>query len=229
MSWTSRAWRVAWRAAGAVWAALTAGTVAVSVLGATLVVGPAGVVGTALAAAGGTALALALRPEPCGRTWPRTRLVGCAGLVAVTVVGALTSLGQAGLALVMVLTATGHGLRVWHRALVRAAVRPGGGRVRRPRHPQLPPGPPDLTQLCRAWRTTHEALGRCTDPARRALLVQARQDCLDEMARLEPAGLQRWLDTVPDPADDPAPFLVTGTRRPGGDRASDPGRPGPAH
>ncbi|MFW6597672.1 hypothetical protein ACQBAU_02850 [Propionibacteriaceae bacterium Y2011] len=52
-------------------------------------------------------------------------------------------------------------------------------------------------ELSRAWRLSHELLGRSTRPGERAELAALRQSYLDEFERRHPAEFTRWLHDNP--------------------------------
>ncbi|MGD7705037.1 hypothetical protein [Microlunatus sp. Y2014] len=57
-------------------------------------------------------------------------------------------------------------------------------------------------ELSRAWRLSHDLLGRSTRPGERAELVALRQSYLDEFEQRHPTEFARWLHDNPTPADD---------------------------
>jgi hypothetical protein len=66
----------------------------------------------------------------------------------------------------------------------------------------------DLDDLCRLWRRTSVLLRQKLDSRRLAEVLDARQHCLDELLRRDPAGTRAWLDAAGIRADDPRPFLT---------------------
>jgi hypothetical protein len=66
----------------------------------------------------------------------------------------------------------------------------------------------DLDDLCRLWRRTSVLLRQKLDQRRLAEVLDARQHCLDELLRRDPAGTRAWLDAAGTRADDPRPFLT---------------------
>ena len=66
----------------------------------------------------------------------------------------------------------------------------------------------DLDDLCRLWRRTSVLLRQKLDSRRLAEVLDARQHCLDELLRRDPAGTRAWLDAAGTRADDPRPFLT---------------------
>ena len=65
-----------------------------------------------------------------------------------------------------------------------------------------------LDDLCRLWRRTSVLLRQKLDQRRLAEVLDARQHCLDELLRRDPAGTRAWLDAAGTRADDPRPFLT---------------------
>jgi hypothetical protein len=68
----------------------------------------------------------------------------------------------------------------------------------------------DLDDLCRLWRRASVLLRQPLDPRRLTEVLEARQQCLDELMRRHPAATRAWLD-APSHADDPRPFLEQST------------------
>lgn len=91
--------------------------------------------------------------------------------------------------------------------------------------PPPPPGPspagwhraassdlPELSELSmealgREWLRTASALEAAAHPAARALVVQRRQEALDELERRDPVGFARWLAAGVGAGSDPAQYL----------------------
>jgi hypothetical protein len=78
-----------------------------------------------------------------------------------------------------------------------------------------PPRPPhhrvdQLTtpDLCEAWKRSFVSLMNARTPQQRLLVVVARQNYLDEMARRCPAGFAAWLESGARPAGAPDRYLV---------------------
>jgi len=63
-------------------------------------------------------------------------------------------------------------------------------------------------ELCWRWRTSFTALRRTVSPGERLRLITTRSELLDELARRDRAGFQRWLDSGARAASDPARFLT---------------------
>jgi hypothetical protein len=72
--------------------------------------------------------------------------------------------------------------------------------------------------LGREWSRTSAALRSRLEPVAREMLIQRRQDVLDELERRDPVGFAGWLVTAHDAGDDPADFVRRG-RTAGGDTA----------
>jgi hypothetical protein len=82
--------------------------------------------------------------------------------------------------------------------------------------PSLPPVA-DLStrELGREWTRTAQALAGRLDPGVRALLVQRRQELLDELELRDPDGFMRWLAFGQVADSDPADHVRGGPRRDG--------------
>lgn len=63
------------------------------------------------------------------------------------------------------------------------------------------------SDLCRQWRQSFTDLQRAGGPAELARLSQTRRELLDELARRDPAGFDRWLNNGARAASDPARYL----------------------
>ncbi|MEV7099766.1 hypothetical protein AB0M80_43825 [Amycolatopsis sp. NPDC051045] len=64
--------------------------------------------------------------------------------------------------------------------------------------------------LCVAWRRSYFLLLLATDERTRRLVVERRQDFLDEIERRDRRGFLRWLDSGAKAGSDPSPYLTTG-------------------
>lgn len=64
--------------------------------------------------------------------------------------------------------------------------------------------------LCREWHESYVSLRNAPTPAARLRIVIARQRCLDELERRDPAGLQAWLASAASAGGDPGRFLTDG-------------------
>jgi hypothetical protein len=173
--------------------------------------GGAGLVAVALAAVVAGCLAAAVtrdgdQPQTRQTTvdvvW-RTAVGTVAGLLvlsgcAVVAGGALTAL----LAAVVV----GAVVTGW---LVRAARRPRGAAV--VRLPQAGAAGPvrslSVEELGREWLRTSAALAQARGPVVRQVLVERRQQALDELERRDPAGFTRWLAEGATVDSDPARYV----------------------
>jgi hypothetical protein len=140
-------------------------------------------------------------------------LLGAAAAAAfvtacLVIVGLLTTVGGGLTAAVLVLLVAGG---LW------------AGRRRRPAPPAVAeprvvpaPGPvsvpvADLAteDLCVAWRRSYFLLFLATEMPAHQLVVQRRQDVLDEIERRDRRGFLRWLDSGAKPGSDPSPYLTT--------------------
>ncbi|MEV4143606.1 hypothetical protein AB0J40_08045 [Amycolatopsis sp. NPDC049691] len=126
------------------------------------------------------------------------------------IAGLLTTVGGGLTATVLVLLVAGG---VWagyhHRpALHRASSEPYRASVPRPASPRRVA---DMAteELCVAWRRSYFLLLLATDEQVRRLVVQRRQDFLDEIERRDRRGFLRWLDSDPTAGGDPSPYLTT--------------------
>ncbi|MEU4518903.1 hypothetical protein AB0F52_09310 [Amycolatopsis sp. NPDC024027] len=63
--------------------------------------------------------------------------------------------------------------------------------------------------LCVAWRHSYFLLFVTADDSAHQLVVQRRQDFLDEIERRDRRGFLRWLDSGAKAGSDPAPYLTT--------------------
>ncbi|MGK3201112.1 hypothetical protein [Amycolatopsis sp. MEPSY49] len=68
----------------------------------------------------------------------------------------------------------------------------------------------DLTtaELCVAWRRSYLLLLVATEGPACRLVVQRRQELLDELERRDRSGFLRWLDSGAEAGSDPAPYLT---------------------
>jgi hypothetical protein len=62
--------------------------------------------------------------------------------------------------------------------------------------------------LCVAWRRSYFLLFITADDSAHQVVVQRRQDFLDEIERRDPRGFLRWLDSGAKAGSDPAPYLT---------------------
>jgi hypothetical protein len=72
-----------------------------------------------------------------------------------------------------------------------------------------------LSELCLAWQASFLALSGLRDgrdSAQRALLVNNRQQYLDELETRDPAGFARWLAAGAGPGSDPSRYLKSAER-----------------
>lgn len=64
-------------------------------------------------------------------------------------------------------------------------------------------------ELCVAWRRSYHQLVLAADEPARRLVVQRRQEFLDEFERRDGRGFRRWLDSGARAGGDPGPYLTT--------------------
>lgn len=128
-------------------------------------------------------------------------------LVCLVVAGLRSTVGG-GLTAVILILVVGAGLGVSHR---RRATPPGRHAAPVPR-PVAPFPVADMAteDLCVAWRRSYFLLHLAADEQARRLVVQRRQDFLDEIERRDRRGFVRWLDSGAKPGSDPAPYLTRG-------------------
>lgn len=62
-------------------------------------------------------------------------------------------------------------------------------------------------ELCWRWRTSFCAIQRTVSPGERLRLAETRAALLDELARRDPEGVSRWLDSGARAGSDPARYL----------------------
>lgn len=124
-----------------------------------------------------------------------------AGLLA-TVGGALTA------TVLVLLVAGGLGAGYRHRVAPSTAPEPHDGSVRCPA-PPVPVADMATEDLCVAWRRSYFLLLLATEEPARRLVVQRRQDFLDEIERRDRRGFLRWLDSGAKAGSDPSPYLTT--------------------
>jgi hypothetical protein len=74
-------------------------------------------------------------------------------------------------------------------------------------------GGESTAMLCRQWQDSYQALRNESALSRRLEIVRARERCLDELERRDPAGLQAWLASNASAAGDPARFLTEPPRQ----------------
>jgi hypothetical protein len=127
------------------------------------------------------------------------RAAAVAGLVISAIVacaGYVVLLGAPGAGLLVVLAITSPAAMRWcGRKLGRIPGRFGGRTL-------------STAELCRHWQDSFEALGHTTTAAARLRIVEARQQCLDELERRDPIALKAWLGDNASAAGDPSRFLT---------------------
>ncbi|NUR97266.1 MAG: hypothetical protein HOV67_18655 [Kribbellaceae bacterium] len=130
--------------------------------------------------------------------WTRLRTVGtalAASGAAVVVIGLTATFGPGVLALALVLAAASPPAVRWYVARLGSA-------------PAVDvPGVAQSAELCRAWHDSFKELQQARTPAERMRVVEQRQQYLDELERLDPEGLQAWLESAASAAGDPGQFI----------------------
>jgi hypothetical protein len=146
-------------------------------------------------------------------TIARVRMGFGAGLVLAAAIALMGVFGAAGLCVVIILTATSPQLL----QLVRRRRRATG---RRPQaHPALSSSVitaapnPDLRRLddralCLAWRHSYPLLSAACSAQDRLVVVQRRQEYLDELHRRSPQGLAAWVAAGGRASSNPLPYLT---------------------
>ena len=66
----------------------------------------------------------------------------------------------------------------------------------------------DDETLCLAWRSSYVALQRACSMGRELMVVQRRQELLDELERRSARGFSAWLASSPRAAGDPSRYLA---------------------
>ena len=72
-----------------------------------------------------------------------------------------------------------------------------------------PPSEMDAASLCTAWRESYRSLQQPLSTLSRKVLVQRRQELLDELERRNPAQFAAWLDASNQPASQPGRYLFS--------------------
>lgn len=129
-------------------------------------------------------------------------------MACLVVAGLLATVGGGLTAAVLVLLVLGGLWAGYHRAAPSAASEPPGVSVSRPASP-VPVADMATEELCVAWRRSYFLLLQATDEPARRLVVQRRQEFLDEIERRDRRGFLRWLDSGAKAGSDPAPYLTT--------------------
>lgn len=118
-------------------------------------------------------------------------------LAVVACVVLLKLLGPAALVVLVLALATSPRAIDWY-----------GRRLARGRDEPMPQATVTTGQLCREWLDSYQALNDAPTAAARLRVVMARQRCLDELERRDPAGLQAWLSSSASAGGDPHRFLT---------------------
>jgi len=184
----------------------------------------------------GPLIGAGIRSQTRGSAGPTLRssiIAAALAVVGVLAVSGLSALFDAAALLVAGLLAVSSP-PVLRRILSRSPQRPRPGqqpnppRVALPSRPSsqapasaepapIPPPPRPRTPLCHSlsdaelcwrWRTSFTALQHTVSPGERLRLITTRSELLDELARRDPEGFQRWLDSGARAASDPARFLT---------------------
>ncbi|WP_284746339.1 hypothetical protein [Amycolatopsis sp. RTGN1] len=131
-------------------------------------------------------------------------------LVCLVVAGLRNTVGGGLTAAVLILLVVA-GLVASHRRRATPPVTAGRHAAPVPRSvTPLPVADMATEDLCVAWRRSYFLLHLATDEQARRLVVQRRQDFLDEIERRDRLGFVRWLDSGAKPGSDPAPYLTRG-------------------
>jgi hypothetical protein len=116
------------------------------------------------------------------------------GLLAIAGLG--FALGVVVLPLVLALVVTSPPVVRWY-----------GDSLSRPQPGELGASATTTAQLCRQWHDSFEDLQKAPTPTARLRIVTARQQCLDELERRDPDGLNAWLSSTASAAGDPSRFI----------------------
>jgi len=196
---------------------LTGPLCVLSTIGALAVPGRVIVGWVLLGAAVGLVVAVGAPRLPRGRSGPAP-LVGVATAAAfvtacLMVAGLLATAGGGLAATVLVLLVAGGLWAGYHRRTVApTASEPPDVAPPRPAPPQ-PAAPAPVTDmatedLCVAWRRSYFLLILAADEQARRLVVQRRQDFLDEIERRDRRGFLCWLRSGAQAGSDPGPYLT---------------------
>ncbi|WIY02998.1 hypothetical protein QRX60_03760 [Amycolatopsis mongoliensis] len=125
------------------------------------------------------------------------------------VAGLLTTVGGGVTAALLVLLVVG-GLGAARRRRPAPSAASGPPGVVVP-HPPKPGPVADMAteELCAAWRRSYFLLALASGGPAHRLVVQRRQDFLDELERRDRSGFLRWLDSGAEAGSDPGPYLTT--------------------
>ncbi|WP_410606452.1 hypothetical protein [Amycolatopsis sp. lyj-109] len=160
--------------------------------------------------------------------WRRGRQVGVSGpnvpmgvaaaaafvSACLVIAGLLAAFGGGFTAAVLMLLAVGG---VWAGRRARPGLRDASAAVPNPHDvlaaatlpaSSVPVADMATEELCVAWRRSYFVLLLATDEPARRLVVQRRQDFLDEIERRDRRGFLRWLDSGAKAGSDPGPYLT---------------------
>ncbi|WP_329045786.1 hypothetical protein OG738_29805 [Amycolatopsis sp. NBC_01488] len=153
------------------------------------------------------------RPGRVTASGPDLRLGAATASAFVTaclvIAGLLTTVGGGLTAIVLVLLVVGGVWAGYHRRPA-PSVSPEPHSVSAPR-PAARVLVADMAteELCVAWRRSYFLLLLAADGPARRLVVERRQDFLDEIERRDRRGFLRWLDSGAQAGSDPGPYLTT--------------------
>jgi hypothetical protein len=131
-----------------------------------------------------------------------------AGFVVLSICGYAAGAGAGVLALIAVIAATSPNCLAYVAGEPRAVTKRDAVPPDRSERADLQPldGLSDL-ELCTVWRRSYQRLQRAESPAARLVIVERRQDILDELGRRDPDHLAEWLRAGPRAAGDPAKYF----------------------
>ncbi len=150
---------------------------------------------------------------------PPGYLVKGAGLAALGVIAALGLIAVFGAAALLTLGLLAVGAPAVLRPLLAHAPHACTSTTVTPLPPPAPSVPMDCqvftdAELCWRWRTSFATLQYTLAPAERLHIVQTRSALLEELARRNPEGLTRWLNSGVRAASDPARYFTGAHQQP---------------
>jgi hypothetical protein len=113
--------------------------------------------------------------------------------------GAVAAIAGAGSAVVVAIALLLRARKVWWKR--------HGPQALWPDRSAIPVSHLPTSALANEWRRTSAAWPGQVDARTRQVLVQRRQEVLDELERRDPIGFARWLAAGASAAGDPAPFM----------------------